>query len=200
MVAGVSGYLRGGLVPVAKNRPKSRLFFATFPDASAAQDVSRLAVRLREDYGLQGMPLSPKRLHVTLRFLGDYLAIPESLVGSARSAANDAKLSPFKVAFDRVTSFDTGSRQRPLVLVASAGLVELSGLHQKLGSYLEGIGGTDTEAGRIYVPHLTLLHDSRQLEVSLPEPIEWTVSEFFLVESSIGQSTYVVLERWALSR
>ena len=201
-MAGASGYLRSGLAPVANNRPRSRLFFAAFPDARAAQELSRLAYRLREVHGLQGTPLSPERLHVTLHFLGDYHAIPESLIDSARSAAKLVKLLPFKVVFDRVTSFDAGSHRRPVVLVASEGMSKLSELHETLRSARHdlGVGSADADTDRIYVPHLTLLYDSQRLEVSLSDPIEWTVSEFFLIQSLIGQSKYVVLDSRTLFR
>ena len=191
---------QGALAPVVKSGSRSRLFFATFPDASTAQGLSRLAHGLHEAHGLHGMPLSPERLHVTLDFLGDHHAIPESLIDSARSAAKVVKLPPFRVVFDQVTSFHTGSHRRPLVLTAGKGLSRLSELHETLRSARHdlGVGSADADTDRIFVPHLTLLYDSRRLEVSLPDPVEWTVREFFLVQSLIGQSKYVVLGRWSL--
>lgn len=200
VVAGMSEGSRGVFSVVAKNRPRSRLFFAIFPDASTAQELARVASRLRLEYGLQGRPLPSERLHVTLQFLGDHVAIPEALVDLARSAANNVRLPPFEMIFDRVTSFYTGSHRRPLVLVASEGQSGALRLHEALCSALEDhVGRSSAASGRVYVPHLTLLYDPRQLEVSLPDPIGWTANEFFLVQSLIGQSKYIVLGHWMLS-
>jgi 2'-5' RNA ligase len=80
----------------------------------------------------------------------------------------------------------------------------LSDLHVALRSALGEVGITvnDATAGhrnRLYVPHLTLFYDVCRIELRLPEPIEWTVSEFVLINSLVGQSRYDVLGRWALS-
>jgi 2'-5' RNA ligase len=53
---------------------------------------------------------------------------------------------------------------------------------------------------RAFVPHVTLLYDARNVTVQPVDPLGWTVREFVLVHSLLGQTRYRVLGRWTLGR
>ncbi len=175
-----------------------RLFLAVFPDAVAAVRIARLAGQLREDHGLQGRPLKTERFHATLHHLGDYAGLPQDLVAIAEDAAASVKAAPFEVVFDRAASFSSAPRNRPFVLRGDAGLDALVAFQVKLGAALKKtVLGRWAKPG--YTPHVTLLYDDRSVPEQAVEKISWTVREFVLVHSLIGQTVHIPLARWPLT-
>jgi len=62
-------------------------------------------------------------------------------------------------------------------------------------------GGALAKAGvgaRQSTPHLTLLYDARRVDEQPIDPIRWTVREFVLVHSLLGQTRYIPLGKWPL--
>jgi 2'-5' RNA ligase len=174
-----------------------RLFFAIFPDAQAAARIEQLAQQVRQEQGLKGKPLQTKRFHVTLHHIGDYVELPNGVVPMAREAAEAVSAAPFEVAFDRVASFSSAPRNRPLVMRGGDGLVALTTFQQTLGMALTKSGlGRWVKPG--YTPHVTLLYDDRSVPEQPVETISWTAGEFVLVHSLIGQTLHLPLERWSL--
>ena len=49
-----------------------------------------------------------------------------------------------------------------------------------------------------FVPHMTLLYDTRMVAERPIEPMRLTVRDFALVHSLVGQSRYIELARWPL--
>ena len=181
-------------------RPRSdRLFFAVLPDAPAARRIERLAHDLRGDLGLSGQPIARERLHVTLFFVGDFAGFPGHVIDVLCKAANAAtSVPPFKLGFDRVASFSTRDRRRrPMVLQGDDGVLALTDLHETLVGAMAAFG-LASPAPRRYTPHLTLLYDDRDVAGVMVDPIVWTVREFVLVHSLIGQSRHEVLARLPL--
>lgn len=175
-----------------------RLFFAIFPDTDAAARMGRLTDRLRTEQHLRGRPLDATRLHVTLHHVGDYAGLPEQLVDQARDAAAMVAMLPFDVCFNRVASFRR-SQSLPLVLRGDE-QAERGGLM----SFQQALGQAMTQVGlgrmvnQRYTPHVTLLYDDRNVAEHPVEPINWTVREFVLVHSLLGQHRHVPLGRWPL--
>lgn len=178
--------------------PTDRLFFALLPDAAAAARIAAVARTLKSDLGLKGRPLAVDRFHITLHFLGDHVGLPEPLVAALRQVAGRVALPPFRVAFDRAVSFTGKPRRRPFVLRGDNGLAAVMDLQQQLGDAMRAFG-LDHLIDARFTPHVTLLYDDRTLPEMPVEPIEWTVSEFVLVDSLIGQARHVPLARWPLS-
>jgi len=50
-----------------------------------------------------------------------------------------------------------------------------------------------------YTPHVTLLYDSQRVVQQAVETVAWTVREFVLVHSLLGQTRHIALMRWSLS-
>lgn len=124
----------------AESPPTDGLFFAVFPDASAAERLARVARSLRAEHGLAAVPLAAERFHVALYSLGEYDGLPSGVVNAAREAASAVEASPFDVAFDRVGSFSGSSGKRALVLRGGDGLVGLRDLRRTLGLAMASAG------------------------------------------------------------
>jgi 2'-5' RNA ligase len=168
------------------------LFFSIFPDQAAAVRIANTAERFRRICGLKGAPLLTDRFHVTVQGLGTYDGLPKSVVAKAIEAGAAVTSRPFKVAFDRVTSF-AGSD----VLALRGGDV-VDGIvmfRHALGVAMRKSG---LSAGSQFTPHITLLYERRRVEEQFIEPIRWTVRDFVLVHSLRGRTMHIPLERWHL--
>jgi 2'-5' RNA ligase len=169
-----------------------RLFWAALPDPGTAAKVADLTRRLRLEFGLTGRPLDAGHLHVTLFHIGDAVGPPPSeLIEIVTQRAANVVMPPFQVVFDRVMSFRNGA----LVLCGGDGVIGLEILQQRLS---DGLDGRPRRA-RPFTPHVTLLRDSRLVDERPIEPIGWTVREFVLVHSLLGQTTHRHLVRLALA-
>ncbi len=174
-----------------------RLFLGVFLDPDAARHGADLSWSLKKELNLTGRPLSPERLHVTLHHIDDYAGLPPGVVSAICDAAATVRAAPFEVTFDRVASFSGNPGNRPLVLRGGDGLAELVRFQRGLGAAI-----ARTRVGRPvasqFTPHVTLLYDGIQVEERAVAPIRWTVREFVLVHSLIGQTRHVPLARWSL--
>ncbi|MGY4828874.1 RNA 2',3'-cyclic phosphodiesterase [Sphaerotilaceae bacterium SBD11-9] len=177
--------------------PTDRLFFALLPDAAAAVRIAALARRLKAELGLKGRPLATDRFHVTLHFFGDHVGLPDGLVTALQQAAGRVVAPPFKLAFDRASSFAGRPRKRPFVLRGDEGLASLMAFQQSLGEAMKSVGLARLVDTR-FTPHVTLLYDARLVPDIEIEPVEWVANEFVLVDSLLGQTRHVPLARWPL--
>ncbi|MGK6306530.1 2'-5' RNA ligase family protein [Variovorax sp. DT-64] len=185
-----------GVAPAPPNT--DRLFFALLPDAPAIARIERLIADLRHDHGLKGRALGTSRFHVTLLHLGAFPGLPRELIDAACAAAQALAVIPtFKVGFDRVGSFSRRPSNMPLVLLGEEGVIAAKAFRQTLCKAMARAGEDDGGAAQ-YTPHLTLLYDDTHVARRAIEPITWTVNEFVLVRSLIGQGRHEVLARWPL--
>jgi 2'-5' RNA ligase len=119
-------------------------------------------------------------------------------VDDACAAAEGVALDAFDARFDRVGSFAGRPGKHPFVLLGAGDTPGLGALHASLGARLAAAGLGRRE--RAFVPHVTLLYDARNVTVQPVDPLGWTVREFVLVHSLLGQTRYRVLGRWTLGR
>ena len=187
-----------GFEPPPPFRPTDRLFLAAFPDLNAAERAANLSWSLRKELNLRGRPRPREHLHITLHHIGDYAGLPPRVVAAICDAAATVGMGPFEVEFDRVASFSGSPGNRPLVLRGGDGLAELMKFQRGLGAAIARARVGRPVAPQ-FTPHVTLLYDDILVEERAVEPIRWTVSEFILVHSLIGQTRYVPLARWSLS-
>jgi RNA 2',3'-cyclic 3'-phosphodiesterase len=101
------------------------------------------------------------------------------------------------VVFDRVMSFRGKSGNRPLVLRGDDGLAALTAFQQVLGEAMMK-AGLWRWAKPNYTPHVTQLYADRGIAEQVVERVGWTVREFVLVRSLLGQTRYIPLARWPL--
>lgn len=178
--------------------PTDRLFFAVFPDEAAALRIAALAQELRAKHGLQGKALRTDRLHVTLHHLGDFPGdLWQSVADKAARTADRIRANAFEIAFDSASSFATRRQDRPFVLRSGVRSESLHDLHARLGAGSRALGnGARIQAD--FVPHVTLLYDERMVAPEPVGPVSWTVREFVLVRSLLGQTRHERLGRWPL--
>jgi 2'-5' RNA ligase len=186
----LAGILQAGL-------PTHGLFYAIYPDPMAAASLVRLACHLRVKHGLRGPPFAANRFHITLHHFGHYHDLRRDLVEMAGEAGANIIKPPFRVAFDRVLSFRRGSDDRPLVLLGNGRATALRNFRQDLGVALTKTG-LGRKVARPFTPHVTLLYDQQCVAEQAIETVSWTVNEFALVHSLIGQTKHLVLARWPL--
>lgn len=63
---------------------------------------------------------------------------------------------------------------------------------------MEGRRASGQGARNGFAPHVTMAYGERVPEFPV-DPITWTVDEFVLIDSWVGQSKHVALGRWPLS-
>ena len=184
--------------PVDDLVARERVFFAAFLEAGAARCAHVTGHRLRRVHDLSGSVLDPGRMHVTLAMLGNYRReTPPAVVDMAKRVASRARFGAFDVVFDRATTFVSDKPKRPLVMLGGKGVSSFVALHRSLGLLFGEAGLTHGPAAE-FTPHVTLLYDDIQVEERAVEPIRWTVSEFILVHSLLGQTRHIPLARWPL--
>jgi len=170
------------------------VFFAARPDSKAVES----AVRVRQSLLLQHRRFAAKsipseRLHVSL--LGGFVdPLPPAIMSAAMTAAGTVSMPPFKVMFNRISSFNGGSGQLALVLTGDEGIVGFRKLQEALSLALAR-AGLSRRRKTLPTPHMTIAYSDRSCELSI-EPICWTVNEFVLIDSLVGQSRHLLLGRW----
>lgn len=178
--------------------PTDRLFFALRPDANASSHVGPVADALRTAHGLRSAVIPATRWHVTLCFLGDFAGVPPAVLAAAEAAAGTLDgADAFDVVLDRAESFAGRPGRHPLVLRGGDDVLGgLLGFRLRLADALRANGLAFDN--RPYVPHLTLLYDSRSVVLQPVAPVTWRTDGFELVRSRIGRGKHEVLGRWAL--
>ena len=171
-----------------------QLFLASKPGADAAVRIYRLAevVKCARHFG--GDLIVPHHLHITLFPLDDRRYSLQHTVLKACEAAQEVRMPPFEVWFDRIGSFRGRPDNHAFVLLGGDGLSGLRLLRQTLGEAMVRKGLRHL-VNKEFTPHITLLYDRRKVEEQPIEPIAWTVGEFVLIHSLYGHAH---LARWPL--
>ncbi|SAK62980.1 2'-5' RNA ligase [Caballeronia catudaia] len=180
----------------ARAYPTDSLFFALYPDASAAARIAELTARLRTGHKLKGRAIPVDRLHITLHYLGAFAGLPAGVIAQTRNAVAQTPFPPVDIVLDRIESFPGRRAKRPLVLSGDV-TDSLDALAQSLGAALDD-AGIPVKRHPEFKPHVTLLYDERRIPREAVAPVAWTAREFALVRSLLGKSQYEVLARWPL--
>ena len=168
------------------------LFLAVVPDEDTAQRLEERAEQLRKTHGLTG---ASRPFHITLCEIVPRASFPRMLEALA-GVGTSLGAQPFSVALNRVVKFGKGKGEGAVVLTGDDGVAGLIAFRHALcfGLQKAGLGKWSTKG---YTPHLTVLYDTRELDERI-EPVEWTVREFVLLRSLVGQAKHVPLGRWTL--
>lgn len=173
------------------------LFLALQPDAEATASIGRLMDRLRRKQGLGGKQIRRDCLHISLVSFGEHDDLPLQLIERAKVAVSTVTMPPFVVALNRVVSWKAHAGQRLLVLVGDEGVIGVDMLSAQIHEALAE-AGLKPRRFRETIPHLTLAYVVLDLPEEIVAPVRWTVQEFVLVDSLVGESHHVVLNRWPL--
>lgn len=177
--------------------PTDRLFFGVFPPKPIRERIVELGEALKAREGLRGKVHQENRVHVTLFHFGDYVGLPNAIVEKAKAAAAALRFAPFETTFDRAESFSSQPRNRPFTLRGETGAVQLIAMRQALATEMMKVG-LAREARTGFTPHVTLLYDDKAVDAVAVEPVSWTVKDFVLVHSHLGQSRHDHLHSWPL--
>ncbi|PTE09599.1 2'-5' RNA ligase family protein [Mesorhizobium helmanticense] len=178
-------------------RRNDRLFFAILLESTIATPLALRAASWQRELGLRGKLIAAKQLHISLVGLGDHDGLPMSLVEAACRAGGLVQAASFNVSFDRLSAFGGGA----LVLRGSDGIPPLQTFWRSLGATLAD-SPLKPFLANSFEPHVTLLRDRTRvakLGERTIEPIGWTVRDFVLVHSFLGQGRYQLYGRWRLS-
>ena len=170
------------------------LFFALRPPPQLRPRIERLGRGLKRAHGLDGHSIGQNRLHATLASVHDPRYPLREVVSRAASVAAQLRYQRFSVRFESTQSFDVHRRHFPLVL--RGGSDGLTGFHRALSAQMRG-AGFDVPVS--FTPHITLLWADRWVEEYPIAPIHWTVEDFVLVMSMVGQSRHILLGRWGMA-
>lgn len=175
-----------------------RLFFALWPGESVRTALHLAAQGLREQLHPAGRWIGAHRYHLTLHFLGDYPALPDSLVQRAGEAVASIHAPCFDLRIDRAGSFR--NRDIPWWLGPEHSPEGLKQLWRMLREAFK-LHTIPYDTRLRLSPHVTVLREGAQILPSRPVPaVEWPVREFVLVHSLLGPtSAYRLLGRWPLS-
>ena len=178
------------MFPIARQFYPHRYYFALRPDLPATDAAMKISMGLRRS--AKGSAVKRENLHVSLFPLWEGEAVPPDLLPVTFTMLQAIEGRPFDIVFDRVTSFRRKNGYC-IVLTAAHSPFELYNLHRKFVERFEGM----VRAGSL-TPHLTLLYTDRSFGERSIEPVRWTVRDFVLAHSVVGQGRQEIVGRWPL--
>ena len=173
-----------------------RLFFALRPDATLRGEIERSVQALKAAGRVHGRWLRPEKLHMTVRFLGDF-AVADDIARRASHAAAGLHFAAFEFVLDRAETFPR--KFNPPCVLRCAGNSEAALQHfaHELGDVLAAAGLAEFLQARAYVPHVTIAYAERELPKPVAlAPILWGAREFCLIDSVGGAHNEIA--RWPL--
>jgi len=175
------------------------VFFALRPDAADAQRLAAHGAREAQRLHVDGKPLEPGRLHVSLYLVARYergVELPQADVERWMRAAGAVRVEPFDVVFDALASF--GGETNPLVMKTrdGVGVAGLRRFQRALGIELANAG--EEIRSKAFEPHVTLSYRGMRIAEQPIAPIRWAPHELVLIDSHVGAHIHEVVERWPL--
>jgi len=173
----------------ARTRVNHRLFFALLPPPEIAARVGRL----RDGLGAAKAGVRDDRLHITSLIFDDLpFPPPRQLLEAMMEAAGSLKAAPPEIVLDKLIS-----NGRTSCLVPGKPLPLLNAFHTELFDALAK-RGLPPRRGWRFSPHMTLLYDPQIRRSGAIAPIRWEATEFVLIDSLLGQTRHIILDRWPL--
>lgn len=147
---------------------------------------------------MKGRPIAAERLHITLHFLGQFNgSLFDAVAQQAKEVVASVHAGPFGIALDYAASFPNPRKNSlPFFLGCANPPVELKSFQKILSAALKQAGLRNALRG--FTPHLTLLYDPKVVHKEAIDAIPWSVKEYVLVRSLVGQGRHEVLGRWVL--
>lgn len=105
-------------------------------------------------------------------------------------------MRPFTVSLNMVKNFHRKNGAPLLVLCGDDGVLGLRILHNTLNIALTKTFGPGHSLP--FEPHMTMSYNAMAIPDTPIEPITFTIREFVLVISPVGQGRHIVLLRWQL--
>lgn len=177
---------------------RDNLFVALRPPDIIAWDLRDVGLGLQERHDLEGKLRPVSHLHLTLFHVGKFTGLPSDIVEASRRACGAVASvgRSFDLMVDQATCFGTGGKNIPLVLTSRGRNPHLDLLYRRLVLQFAKEGLSASKA-RKFEPHITLSYLKRSFSTEPIDPLAWTVNDFVLIHSLIGQTKYIELGRWS---
>lgn len=190
------------LVRAGRAFPTHRWYFTLLPPPVVAQDMEYFALRTSRRYGAR-RPVRAGRIHASLNGLAEGEDNSFDDLDAALEVGDAISRPRFDVCFDRLVTWGRpakgGNSQLPTVLTCSTGQREIQALHADLRRELlrRGLKG----GPQAPTPHVTLWYDTGRIsELVLTRPFRWSVRQFWLVRTTLGEARPECLGEWRLGR
>jgi 2'-5' RNA ligase len=174
----------------------NKLLILVKPDEEAAVRIARIADELAAYLGFTGRLVRPELLHFTIHPIGLYAEVPRTIVDAVDACANTVRMRPFVVSLNVVKNFRRRSGIPLMVLCGDDGVFGLRTLRDTFTAALTKTMGSSRRPS--FEPHITLSYRAIRIPDTPIEPINFTIREFTLVNSLVGQGRHVTLSRWRL--
>lgn len=175
-----------------------RLFFALWPGDAVREQIAHRARLLPSTGDAHARPVASARYHLTLRFLGQFAALPAALVAGAMAAGEAQSVPAFDLVLDRAGSFHGG---RLWWLGPSVVPAPLQALVDGLASTaLPDVAATGSGVpAEPFIAHVTVARNAATPPAAAPiEPLPWHVDRFALIASGGRHPGYRLLAQWPL--
>jgi len=171
------------------------LFFALLPPRDTGDVLERLGRHLQQAHRLRGQRIGQDRLHITLApVFAPHRSLADT-VARAKSVAAEIQYRRFPICLEWSESFRLRGSRHPFVLRGEQGVQPVADLRREMRTQMIRAGFTVETS---FTPHVTLLWADRAVEANPIAPIPWTVRDFVLVLSVVGQSRHIHIGRWPL--
>ncbi|UXN73228.1 2'-5' RNA ligase family protein [Devosia sp. A8/3-2] len=190
------------LVRAGRAFPTHRWYFTLLPPPVIARDMEYFALRMSRRYGAR-RPVRAGRIHASLNGSAEGEDNSFDDLDAALEVGDAISRPRFDVCFDRLVTRGRpakgGNSQLPTVLTCSTGQREIRALHADLRRELlrRGLKGGPPAP----TPHVTLWYDTGRIsELVLTRPFRWSVRQFWLVRTTLGEARPECLGEWRLGR
>jgi 2'-5' RNA ligase len=171
------------------NQNRANLYVVLAPPATVSARITELANDVKQRRKLKGRLRREETFHVTLITLPRLETPPkptDRIILAIGSVLAQMQFEPIEITFDRVESFDGGSR-RPIVLTSSRRNKALFELEERLHDKLH----IPRLPGQPFKPHLTMIWGQIGIpKMKLDEPVQWVSEKPSLIFSHVGKSKY----------
>jgi 2'-5' RNA ligase len=135
--------------------------------------------------------VEPERLHVTLVRIPVWPGDMDDTIARACCACATLQAAPFRVVMDELVVADR------VVLKPSEPVRALSRFQFGLRNALADVGLVKRRS-KAWGAHLTVSYRTRSERRAFVPPVSWTVRDFVLIESLVGERRQIERGRWAL--
>lgn len=136
--------------------------------------------------------VEPERLHLTLTRIPVWPGNMTATISRAWEVCATLQYSPFRVVLDELV---VGDR---VLLKPSETVLALDLFQFRLRSALADADLT-SRTSRAFRPHMTISYRARTRRRVFVPPESWTIRDFVLIESLVGQRAQIERGRWALN-
>ena len=171
-------------------RYRHRLFFALFPPPLMARRIANWA---QARFGPHAAFVRATRLHLTLDILEDFETFPGEIAERLIEVGKVVAADPFMIELDQVNAGGGTVALRPRLRNAA--------LQQLADAIADARSNAEIAArpGYRFNPHMTLAYREAPPFCQMVTPFAWSVQQFVLIHSLLGQTRHEPIASWELT-